>query len=89
MLFIGAQITSIVNFFLLEQPYVEEWEVPPVMDESWTGRMNSEMETWAIGVVVEKALLLSLSLYSSVGTILAAGIKAVWDSAHLYETMSL
>ncbi|KAG9309004.1 hypothetical protein JVU11DRAFT_11311 [Chiua virens] len=73
------------QLFLSEQPYVEEWEVPPVVDESWTDRAGGEMDTWAIGVVIKKALLLSLSLYSSVGTVLAAGIKAV-GSAHLYET---
>ena len=36
------------------QPYVEEWDVPPVVDESFSGRVSGKMNTWAIGIVVKR-----------------------------------
>lgn len=36
------------------QPYVEEWDVPPVVDESLSARMSNAMGTWTLGVVVKK-----------------------------------
>ena len=36
------------------QPYVEEWDVPPIVDESLSARVSSTMGTWVVGVVVKK-----------------------------------
>lgn len=36
------------------KPYVEEWDIPPIVDESIGARVSSTMGIWAIGVVVKK-----------------------------------
>ncbi|KAH0825940.1 hypothetical protein J3R83DRAFT_7532 [Lanmaoa asiatica] len=67
------------------QPYVEEWDVPPIVNESLSARASSTMGTWAIGVIVKKVLLLPLSLYPFVGTFVAAGFKALGTAQHLHK----
>ncbi|KAG9311727.1 hypothetical protein JVU11DRAFT_7967 [Chiua virens] len=67
------------------QPYVEEWEVPPIVDESWTWGVSSKVEVWAISVVVKRVLLFPISLYPFVGTVLAAGIKAMGTASQLHK----
>ncbi|KAG8219224.1 hypothetical protein J3R82DRAFT_60 [Butyriboletus roseoflavus] len=67
------------------QPYVEEWDVPPIVDESLSARMSSTMTIWTVGVVVKKMLLLPLSLYPFVGTFVAAGFKAMGTAQHLHK----
>ncbi|KAF8131440.1 hypothetical protein EV363DRAFT_1330070 [Boletus edulis] len=67
------------------QPYVEEWDVPPVVDETFSARVSSTMSIWAVGIVVKKVLLLPLSLYPFVGTFVAAGLKAMGTAQHLHK----
>jgi len=35
------------------QPYVEEWNFPPVVSERW-GRLNSILQTWFWRMVIQK-----------------------------------
>ncbi|KAG6380568.1 hypothetical protein JVT61DRAFT_4931 [Boletus reticuloceps] len=67
------------------QPYVEEWDVPPVVDKTFSARVSSTMSIWAVGIVVKKVLLLPLSLYPFVGTFVAAGLKAMGTAQHLHK----
>ncbi|KAI9566343.1 hypothetical protein HD554DRAFT_2025659 [Boletus coccyginus] len=67
------------------QPYVEEWDVPPIVDEGFGSRVSSTMSIWAVGVVVKKVLLFPLSLYPFVGTLVAAGLKAMGTARHLHK----
>ncbi|KAF8555068.1 hypothetical protein OG21DRAFT_1461494 [Imleria badia] len=109
ILLLGAQVTSILTFFLSRNiriarqrawdqtvasrgkgpdfwhPYVEEWDVPPVVDESLSGRVSGTMSIWAVGLVVKKVLLLPLSLYPFAGTFVAAGLKALGTAQHLHK----
>lgn len=89
------------------QPYVEEWEVPPIVDDSISGRVSNVMGIWVVGVAIKKGayicppeqrtqrtytlisvLLLPLSLYPFIGTILAAGLKAMGTAQHLHKPVS-
>lgn len=88
------------------QPYVEEWNVPPTVDEGLGTRVGSAMGIWAVGVVVKKGvymrsrttctadgaiisvLLLPLSLYPFIGTVLAAGLKAMGTAQQLHKPVS-
>jgi hypothetical protein len=36
------------------KPYVEEWDVPPIVNESFSARLSNTMGIWAVGVVVKK-----------------------------------
>lgn len=91
------------------QPYVEEWDVPPIVDEGFGSRVSSTMSIWAVGVVVKKGacmrertahdgmlrrymilsvVLFPLSLYPFVGTLVAAGLKAMGTARHLHKPVS-
>ncbi|KAH7886408.1 hypothetical protein F5I97DRAFT_1809127 [Phlebopus sp. FC_14] len=109
ILFLGAQVTSILTFFLSRniriarqrawdqtvasrgkgpefwQPYVEEWDVPPVVKEGFGERLGNIFETWIVGMVVKKVLFLPLSLYPFVGTFVAAGFKAMGTARYLHK----
>jgi len=67
------------------QQYVEERDVPPVVDESLNARVSDTMSIWALGIVVKRALLLPLSLYPFIGTLVAAGFKAMGTAQHLHK----
>ncbi|KAF9237042.1 hypothetical protein BU15DRAFT_49293 [Melanogaster broomeanus] len=109
ILLLGAQVTSIITFFLSRniriarqrawdqtvasrgkgpdfwQPYVEEWDLPPVVEEELSARMSNAMGIWIVGVAIKKVLLLPLSLYPFVGTFVAAGLKAMGTAQHLHK----
>ncbi|KAF9225138.1 hypothetical protein BS17DRAFT_700116 [Gyrodon lividus] len=110
VLFLGAQVTSIITFFLSRniriarqrawdqtvasrgkgpdfwKPYVEEWDVPPVVNEGLCARLSKVMEIWIVGTVIKKVLLLPLALYPFVGTFVAASFKAVGTAQYLHKS---
>ena len=49
------------------QPYVEEWDVPPTVDETPSGRVSATMSTWAIGVAIKRGAYMhpQIMAYSS------------------------
>ncbi|KAH7920371.1 hypothetical protein BV22DRAFT_1074078 [Leucogyrophana mollusca] len=67
------------------QPYVEEWEFPPVVDERPWGQLEKMFRGWFVGMVVRKVLLLPLSLYPFVGTFIAAWFKAIGTAQYLHK----
>ncbi|KIJ66628.1 hypothetical protein HYDPIDRAFT_129676 [Hydnomerulius pinastri MD-312] len=109
VLLIGAQLTSILTFFISRniriarqrawdqtvasrgkgpdfwQPYVEEWDTPPVVKEGFGTRVSNAMGLWVVGMVVRKVVLLPLSLYPFVGTFIAAGLKAMGTAQYLHK----
>ena len=106
ILLLGAQITSIISFFLSRnirvarqrawdqtvasrgkgadfwQPYVEEWDVPPIVDETLSGRMSNKMTIWTAGVVVKKSACIR-SHTSTCSEILMCGVSSVASSVVL------
>ncbi|KAI6140003.1 hypothetical protein BKA82DRAFT_4220261 [Pisolithus tinctorius] len=67
------------------QPYVEEWEVPPVIEEDLTLRVINKFGLWIIGVVVKKVIIISLSLYPFMGTIAVAALKSMETARYLHQ----
>jgi len=47
------------------QPYVEEWDVPPIVDEGFSSRVSSTMSIWAVGVVVRKGAYMRERAYGT------------------------
>ncbi|EIW87449.1 hypothetical protein CONPUDRAFT_116711 [Coniophora puteana RWD-64-598 SS2] len=108
VLFLGAQVTTIIHFFLAKnirvarqrawdqtvasrgkgpdfwQPYVEEWEFPPMVNEKRWGRLDTIAKTWFWKLIVQKVVLLPLSLYPFVGNFIAAGFKALSTAEYLH-----
>ncbi|EGN93576.1 hypothetical protein SERLA73DRAFT_23835, partial [Serpula lacrymans var. lacrymans S7.3] len=109
VLFLGTQLTSVLNFFLSRnirvarqrvwdqtvasrgkgpefwQPYVEEWEFPPFVDQRARGRIQRMFKTWIARFIIHKVLLLPLSLYPFFGTIISAWFKAMSTAEYLHK----
>lgn len=107
-LLVGAQVTTIIQFFLAKniriarqrawdqtvasrgkgpdfwQPYVEEWEFPPMVNEKRWNHIDRMAKTWFWKLIIQKALLLPLSLYPFVGNFVAAGFKAMSTAEYLH-----
>lgn len=67
------------------QPYVEEWDVPPVVNEGLSGLLSSMMSKWAVVMMIKRVLLLPLSLYPFVGALATAAIKALGTAQYLHK----
>jgi len=66
------------------QPYVEEWDSPPVVNERW-GRLNSIFTMWFWRMIIQKVILLPLSLYPFVGTFIAAAFRGMGTAQYLHK----
>ncbi|OJA19788.1 hypothetical protein AZE42_11368 [Rhizopogon vesiculosus] len=66
------------------QPYVEEWDSPPVVNERW-GRLNSIFTMWFWRMIIRKVILLPLSLYPFVGTFIAAAFRGMGTAQYLHK----
>lgn len=42
------------------RPYVEEWDVPPSVDESLSAHVGNTMSTWAVGIVIKRGVCIRL-----------------------------
>ncbi|KAG2042027.1 hypothetical protein BDR03DRAFT_1088548 [Suillus americanus] len=69
------------------QPYVEEWDSPPVVNERW-GRLDRMFKMWLWRVIIQKVILLPLSLYPFVGTFIAAAFKSLRTAQDLHKPVS-
>jgi len=67
------------------QPYVEEWEFPPVVNDRPWGKLDKLVQGWFLRMVVRKVLLFPLSLYPFVGTFIAAWFKALGTAQYLHK----
>ncbi|KAG1782867.1 hypothetical protein EV702DRAFT_1058738 [Suillus placidus] len=67
------------------QPYVEEWDSPPVVNER-RGRLDRMFKMWFWKVIIQKVILLPLSLYPFVGTFIAAAFKSLSTAQELHKT---
>ncbi|KAI5998289.1 hypothetical protein EDD15DRAFT_2245036 [Pisolithus albus] len=67
------------------QPYVEEWQVPPVVEQDLRSRTINKFGLWIIGVVVKKAIIIPLSLYPFVGTVTVAALKCMETAQYLHQ----
>ncbi|KAG6330369.1 hypothetical protein ID866_8719 [Astraeus odoratus] len=67
------------------QPYVEEWEVPPLVHQDFASRVMNKFGLWFVGMFVKKVLLLPLSLYPFVGTFAAAALRSMDTARYLHE----
>ncbi|KAF8581712.1 hypothetical protein K439DRAFT_1662174 [Ramaria rubella] len=65
-------------------PYVEEWQVPPEVEEGgrrWHKWVNSSL----VRFVIKRVLLSPLDLYPFVGILLTSYLKAVGTARHLHK----
>ncbi|KZP22780.1 hypothetical protein FIBSPDRAFT_824268 [Athelia psychrophila] len=69
-------------------PYVEEWDNPPVVDETQRGIVLKAFET-AIGrFIIKKLVLFPISLYPGAGVFVAAWFKALATAQLLHKPVS-
>jgi len=67
------------------QPYVEEWEFPPVVDITPRGRLK-KFFSGSIGTFfIKRLLLLPFNLFPVVGVLVAAWFKALGTAHHLHK----
>lgn len=66
------------------QPYIEEWDSPPVVNERWD-RLDRMFKMWFWKVIIQKVILLPLSLYPFVGTFIAAAFKSLRTAQDLHK----
>ncbi|KAG1725710.1 uncharacterized protein EDB91DRAFT_1167635 [Suillus paluster] len=66
------------------QPYVEEWDFPPIVNER-LGRLDRMFKMWFWRMIIKKVILLPLSLYPFVGTFIAAAFKGVSTAQDLHK----
>lgn len=66
------------------QPYVEEWDSPPVVNERWA-RVNRIFTMWFWRVIIQKVILLPLALYPFVGTFISAAFRAMSTAQYLHK----
>ncbi|KAG1763195.1 hypothetical protein EDD22DRAFT_518796 [Suillus occidentalis] len=66
------------------QPYVEEWDSPPVVNER-PGRLDRMFKMWFWKLIIQKVILLPLSLYPFVGTFIAAAFKGLSTAQDLHK----
>ncbi|KAG2138073.1 uncharacterized protein EDB93DRAFT_1165941 [Suillus bovinus] len=66
------------------QPYVEEWDSPPVVNER-RGRLDRMFKMWFWKMIIQKVILLPLSLYPFVGTFIAAAFKGLSTAQDLHK----
>ncbi|KAI6003572.1 hypothetical protein EDC04DRAFT_1016573 [Pisolithus marmoratus] len=67
------------------QPYVEEWQVPPLVEQDLPSRVFNKFGLWIIGVVLKKAIIIPLSLYPFVGTVAVAALKCMETAQYLHR----
>ncbi|KAG1735033.1 hypothetical protein EDB19DRAFT_1725691 [Suillus lakei] len=65
------------------QPYVEEWDSPPVVNER-RGRPDRMFKMWR-KTIIQKVILLLLLLYPFVGTFIAAAVKGLSTAQDLHK----
>ncbi|KAI0066753.1 hypothetical protein BV25DRAFT_1820822 [Artomyces pyxidatus] len=66
------------------QPYVEEWDTPPVVDDDkWAGLASAK--GWVLSYTVKRVLLLPLHVVPLAGIFVAAGFKALETARHLHR----
>jgi hypothetical protein len=66
------------------QPYVEEWDSPPIVNER-RGRLDRMFKMWFWKLIIQKVILLPLSLYPFVGTFIAAAFKSLSTAQDLHK----
>ncbi|KAF6753174.1 hypothetical protein DFP72DRAFT_902106 [Ephemerocybe angulata] len=66
------------------QPYVEEWDVPPVVD-SKEGWLEKLVGGWMGMFVLKRVVLAPLALYPLVGTVVSAWFRALGTSRQLHR----
>jgi len=67
------------------QPYVEEWDVPPVVDVTPQGRFKTTLSGWVGTIVIKRILLMPFNLYPIVGVLVAAWFKALDTAQYLHR----
>jgi len=67
------------------QPYVEEWEFPPVVDDSRSGIILKAFETSIGTFVLRKLILFPISLYPFIGVFVSAYFKALGTARYLHK----
>ncbi|KAF7981340.1 hypothetical protein HWV62_33783 [Athelia sp. TMB] len=66
-------------------PYVEEWDTPPVVDESRRGVVLKAFETSIGRFLIKKLVLFPISLYPFVGVFVSAYFKALATAQYLHK----
>ncbi|KAI0045676.1 hypothetical protein FA95DRAFT_1543543 [Auriscalpium vulgare] len=70
------------------RPYVEEWDVPPVVDEArWAGLAAAQ--GWVLSFAVKRVLLLPLHVVPVAGTVAVAAMKALDVARFLHRPVRL
>ncbi|KIM64141.1 hypothetical protein SCLCIDRAFT_1213552 [Scleroderma citrinum Foug A] len=67
------------------QPYVEEWDVPPVVEANFSSHAMNKFGLFFVKVLVKKVFIIPLSLYPFVGTIAVAALKAMDTAQYLHQ----
>ncbi|KIM56965.1 hypothetical protein SCLCIDRAFT_1219800 [Scleroderma citrinum Foug A] len=67
------------------QPYVEEWDVPPVVKADFIFRVMNKLGLFFVIVLVKRVIIIPLSLYPFVGTIAVAALKAMDTAQYLHQ----
>ncbi|KAL4068819.1 hypothetical protein V8B97DRAFT_1872479 [Scleroderma yunnanense] len=67
------------------QPYVEEWDVPPVVQEGLSSRVMNKFGLFFVSMLVKKLIIFPLSLYPFVGTVAVAALKAMGTAQYLHQ----
>jgi len=67
------------------QPYVEEWEFPPFVDESSQGIISKAFESSLGRFILKKWILFPISLYPFVGIFVSAYLKAIGTARYLHK----
>jgi len=67
------------------QPYVEEWEYPPFVDESKKGAILKVFESSVGWFVLKKLILFPISLYPFIGVFVSAYFKALGTARYLHK----
>ncbi|KAG1805178.1 uncharacterized protein BJ212DRAFT_1392538 [Suillus subaureus] len=98
ILLVGSQVTSIISFFVARNIRIvrkrvwdqtvasrgKEWDSPPVVNERW-GRLDRMLKMWFWKAIIQKVILLPLSLYPFVGTFIAAAFKSLRIAQDLHK----
>ncbi|THH18330.1 hypothetical protein EW146_g2623 [Bondarzewia mesenterica] len=65
-------------------PYIEEWDVPPVVDDgTWAGMEG--VKTWLVGYTIKRVMLFPLHAVPFVGIFIAAFFKSMDTARYLHR----